>query len=118
MARISAGRADALQPGASMMVRHGNVEIGVFNLGGEFRAYRNRCPHQLGPACEGVVSGTLMGSVDTNWETEWVLEGRVLLCPWHQVEFDLDTGERIRGRGERLRSYRVEVENGELYVHV
>ena len=49
---------------------------------------------------------------------EWVLDGRVLLCPWHQVEFDLDTGERIRGLGERLRSYTVEVDDGELYVNV
>ena len=59
-----------------------------------------------------------MGSAENDWKLEWVLDGRVLLCPWHQVEFDLDTGERIRGRGERLRSYSVEVDDGELYVNV
>ncbi len=118
MPRIPAGPADAVPSGGRTMVTHRNVEIGIFNVDGEFRAYRNRCPHQLGPACEGVVSGTLMGSAETNWQLEWTLEGRVLLCPWHQVEFDLESGERIRGRGERLRAYRVEVENGDLFVHV
>ena len=118
MARIHAGTSDALAPGERTFVKHRNVEIGVFNVNGEFRAYRNRCPHQLGPACEGAISGTLMGSAENDWNLEWVLDGRVLLCPWHQVEFDLDTGERIRGLGERLRSYTVEVDDGELYVNV
>ena len=81
MARIHAGPADALAPGERTFVKHRNFEIGVFNVNGEFRAYRNRCPHQLGPACEGAISGTLMGSADTDWQLEWVLDGRVLLCP-------------------------------------
>lgn len=118
MVRVPAGRVDALAPGERTFVKHRNVEIGVFNVDGCFRAYRNRCPHQLGPACEGAVSGTFMGSAETEWQLEWTMDGRVLLCPWHQVEFDLESGQRIRGRGERLRSYRVEVENGELYVLV
>ena len=66
-----------------------------------FRAYRNRCPHQQGPVCTGPVSGTLVATADTDWRLAWVLEGRVLICPWHSMEFDLDSGRRIRAQSER-----------------
>ena len=75
-------------------------------------------PHQQGPVCTGPVSGTLVATADTDWRLAWVLEGRVLFCPWHTMEFDLDTGRRIRGRTERLRAYPVEVDNGQVYIQV
>ncbi len=93
-------------------------ELAVFNLGGSFRAYRNRCPHQLGPVCEGPLSGTLLASEETGWRPQWTMQGRVLLCPWHQREFDLDTGVSVRGRGEHLRCYRVERDGDDLYVQI
>ena len=118
MPRIRVGPADEIKPGQPAFVKHGEVEIAVFRLGGGFRAYRNRCPHQQGPVCTGPVSGTLVATADTDWRLAWVLEGRVLICPWHSMEFDLDTGRRIRARTERLRAYPVEVDNGQVYVQV
>ena len=118
MGRMHVGPVADLPPGEHKIVSHGEIEIGVFNVDGRFRAYRNRCPHQLGPACTGIVTGTLMPAGDSDWRLEWALEGRVLLCPWHQLEFDIETGERICGRGERLRNYNVEEAEGELYINV
>ena len=118
MPRIRVGPADEIKPGQPAFVKHGEVEIAVFRLGGGFRAYRNRCPHQQGPVCRGPVSGTLVATADTDWRLAWVLEGRVLICPWHGMEFDLETGRRIRGRRERLRAYPVELDNGQVYVQV
>ena len=34
------------------------------------------------------------------------------------MEFDLETGERIRGRGERLRSFPVSVTDEQVFVDV
>jgi nitrite reductase (NADH) small subunit len=118
MPRIRVGPADEIKPGQPAFVKHGEVEIAVFRLGGGFRAYRNRCPHQQGPVCRGPVSGTLVATADTDWRLAWVLEGRVLICPWHGMEFDLDSGRRLRGRSERLRAYPVELDNGQVYVQV
>ena len=118
MPRIRVGPADEIKPGQPAFVKHGEVEIAVFRLGGGFRAYRNRCPHQQGPVCTGPVSGTLVATADTDWRLAWVLEGRVLICPWHGMEFDLDSGRRLRGRNERLRAYPVELDNGQVYVQV
>ncbi len=35
---------------------HGR-EIGVFNIGGEYFALLNRCPHQGGALCKGTLIG-------------------------------------------------------------
>ena len=52
---------DEIPPGGRKIVDVAGRSIGVFNLGGEYFALRNRCPHQGGPLCEGRVWGT--------WET-------------------------------------------------
>ena len=53
-------------------------EIAIFNLGDRFAAIENTCPHQGGPLCDGIVSGT------------------TVVCPLHGWHFDLDTGLATR----------------------
>ena len=118
MNRILVGSVDDIQEGHPVFVRSGVLEIAVFRLGDEFRAYRNRCPHQQGPVCNGTITGTQVATASSGWEPEWVRAGRVLLCRWHAMEFDLETGERIRGRGERLRSFPVSVTDDQVFVDV
>ena len=101
-----------------VLFRHGEIEIAVFRVDDGFRAYRNRCPHQQGPVCTGPVSGTLVATAGTDWRLAWVLEGRVLICPWHSMEFDLDSGRRLRAQSERLRAFPVDVNNGEVFVQI
>ena len=40
--------------GGVRLVKAGAVEIGVIRHKGQYYAYRNVCPHQGGPVCEGV----------------------------------------------------------------
>jgi nitrite reductase (NADH) small subunit len=40
--------------GHTRLVKSGQLEIGVIFHKGEYYAYRNVCPHQGGPACEGL----------------------------------------------------------------
>ena len=53
MARHVVARVDEIPPGERKIVEVAGRSIGVFNVGGEFFALRNRCPHQGGPLCEG-----------------------------------------------------------------
>jgi len=62
MRRHPVAKAGEIAPGGRKIVSAGAVEIGLFNVGGEVRAYRNACPHQGGPVCLGRVSGTSMPS--------------------------------------------------------
>jgi 3-phenylpropionate/trans-cinnamate dioxygenase ferredoxin subunit len=102
------GRARDLEAGGRMVVEVGGRSIGVFNVDGRFYALRNRCPHQGGPLCLGRISGLLRPGLPG----EYVLDPshKVLRCPWHGWEFDLDTGRSwFDPAATRVRSYDVEV---------
>ena len=47
--RHRVGRAADLPPGRHVVVRAGNRELGIFNIGGTLHALPNLCPHQRGP---------------------------------------------------------------------
>ncbi len=78
--------------------------VGVFNVGGEFYALRNMCPHEGAELCRGTITGmNLPGKVG---EYEWVRDGEIIRCPWHGWEFDIKTGESIFNPHKvRVRSY-------------
>ncbi len=87
------------------------IEIGVFNVGGEFYAYRNVCPHAGAPICQGKICGTTAPSK----VGEFILarEGEILRCPWHGWEFDLKTGAHLVDEKMKLRAYATETTSGE-----
>jgi nitrite reductase/ring-hydroxylating ferredoxin subunit len=105
-------------PGTHRIVRAGNREVGVFNIGGAFHAIPNLCPHQRGPLCAGTVSGTLDYGPHTAWELAWIWEGEVVACPWHSLEFHVPTGRCVAFPDIRLRRFDVVVEDGEVRVVV
>jgi nitrite reductase/ring-hydroxylating ferredoxin subunit len=109
-------RLEDLPAGTRKIVRVGGREIGVFNSGGRLYALRNTCPHQGGPLCLGPVTGTTLPSPPG--EYVWGMEGRVLRCPWHGWEFDLETGVGLYDpyRHERVATYEVRVEGDEVVL--
>lgn len=96
-----------LAPGQRKLVTFGRVEIGVFNVGGEFHAYRNICPHAGAPVCVGKISGTTTPS--PVYEYHYGRDGCILRCPWHGWEFDLKTGQHLVDPDMRLKKFPVEV---------
>jgi len=106
MKRHPVGQASEIPPGGRRIVSVGRVEIGIFNVGGEIRAYRNACPHAGAPVCLGRISGTALPS--QVYEYIYGSEGCILRCPWHGWEFDLRTGEHIVDPGNRLKEVRLE----------
>ena len=116
VARVEVGPAADLPPGQRRIVAHGERSIGVFNVGGEFIAVLNVCPHQQGPVCRGRVSGTTLPSAPG--EFRWGRDGEILSCPWHGWEFDLRTCEALADGRRRLRGYPTEVVDGIVYVRV
>lgn len=110
-----------LDDGEHLVVELEGREIAVFHVGGEYYAYRNWCPHQGGPVCEGPLTGTQESSFDREHlelEVRQTHEDRILNCPWHGWEFDVDTGESLSPRKARLSSYEVTVVDGEIVVTV
>ncbi|MCC6456134.1 MAG: Rieske (2Fe-2S) protein [Caldilineaceae bacterium] len=103
------GTVDEIPPGERKIIEVAGRSIGVFNVGGEFYALRNTCPHQGGPLCQGRLTGLLMARVPG--EYSYTHRGQILRCPWHGWEFDVKTGQSWFDPVQtRVRAYPVTVE--------
>ena len=84
-------------------VRIGDQELAVFNLGDGFLATDNKCPHQGGPLCDGIVTG------------------HAVVCPLHGWKINVESGaiERPGGAGHPgVRTYPVRIEGGVVAVGI
>jgi 3-phenylpropionate/trans-cinnamate dioxygenase ferredoxin subunit len=91
MSRRVVARASEVAPGTCKIVTALGREIGVFNIGGEYFALSNRCPHKGAELCRGVVVA-LVGS-DGPGQYRLSRPGEFIRCPWHGWEFDIRTGQ-------------------------
>ena len=90
-ARYVVAAVDEIAPGERKIVIVAGRSIGVFNVGGEYFALRNRCPHQGGALCEGQLWGMLQS--ERPGEFDYRPSREVIACPWHGWEFHLRTGQ-------------------------
>lgn len=118
MARVEVCTVEELPPGARRIVEANGRSIGVFNIAGELFAVRNTCPHQGAQLCLGTVRGTMLPS--DPYEYRYGREDRVLRCPWHGWEFDLETGEKLFDVTQRARvkTYAVSTQGGMVVVEI
>lgn len=103
-------RKEELPPGEVKITKAGNIEIGVYNIDGEYYALHNKCPHRGAPLCEGRITGLMTGPEPGEYEIE--REGEIIRCPWHGYEFDIKSGEFVlEPRTVRSMTYDVTVES-------
>ncbi len=90
--------AEAPPPGHGCTVAVGERMLALFNVGGEFFAIDDSCPHQGG----SLGGGTLHG-------------GRVI-CPLHSWVFELQTGRCPRETHEPVATYPTRCHDGVVEV--
>jgi nitrite reductase/ring-hydroxylating ferredoxin subunit len=113
------GRLADFPEGSHKVVRVGGREIGVFNIAGRFYGLPNRCPHQSGPLCEGrLTTGTLVADAESDWRPRWELDGEVIACPWHGMEYHVPTGRCLANPAITLRRYEVTVDGEDVVVQI
>jgi nitrite reductase/ring-hydroxylating ferredoxin subunit len=121
MADVPVCKQDELADGAVRIVELDNVQVAVIRHSGRYFAYRNLCPHQGGPVCEGV---RMPRVVDVIGE-DGCFRGQSfdhddihIVCPWHGYEFHLATGENVGDKRLRLKKYDVVERGGQVFVVV
>jgi NAD(P)H-dependent nitrite reductase small subunit len=95
---VPAIAASELPPGQCREIKVGERTLALFNVDGRFYATTNSCLHRGGPLGQGM------------------LEGQVVMCPWHAWTFDLTTGENTANAELRVATYAVKVEDGQVLV--
>lgn len=102
--RVRAGRVEKMPPGSKTFVPDDYEDVLVVNVDGEYFAVSNTCPH----------AGAWLGYGP--------LDGFILECPMHYWPFDVRNGclAGMEGSGlyERLNTYPVVVEAGEVFVEM
>lgn len=108
---------DDLPPGSRVTLRTtGRRGIIMLNHDGTLYAVNSLCPHQLAPLDQGEVTGANVGTGVVGEFTR-NFEGRILRCPWHRWEFDLETGACLAEPRRRVRTYEVHDEDTEFVVY-
>ena len=113
---VAACRADAVAPGQKLVFDLLGRSVGIFNLGGEFHALANRCPHQGAPVCLGRTRPQV--SADNPGDVRFAGEGSIIRCPWHQWEFQIKTGRAVGDPLLRIDTYATEVIDGTVTVYL
>lgn len=115
MARHVVAAAGEIPPGGRKIVTVRGREIGVFNVGGDYYALLNRCPHQGAELCKGTLVGLATAAEPGRFEL--TREGEMLKCPWHGWEYDVRTGQSwCDPEDTKVRAYPVTLEPGAALV--
>jgi 3-phenylpropionate/trans-cinnamate dioxygenase ferredoxin subunit len=115
MAKHVVATAADIPPGGRKLVDVNGRAVVVFNLGGEFFALNNRCPHRGGSLCAGKQTALVQSSGPGEYRTS--RKGEIIRCPWHSWEFDIRTGQSwCDPQRLRARRYQVSVEPGARLV--
>jgi nitrite reductase (NADH) small subunit len=113
---IRIGTVDEVRREGCRVVDVDGRSVGVISVGEEFYAVSDRCPHMGASMCTGSLSGTFVASAPH--EYVYGRDERVLRCPWHGWEFDLETGRSLlEPHRSGLRTYRVTQADGHVVLH-
>jgi nitrite reductase (NADH) small subunit len=95
-----ASQADLPPPNQARTAACNGKMLCLANVRGTIAALDNECLHQGGSLGQGTIE-----------------DGKVV-CPWHGWKWDPTTGIAVDHRDQKLRTYPVKLENGEVYVDV
>ena len=95
-----AAKKQDLVEGQGIEVSLQGKSIALFNIGGDFYAIDNVCPHRGGPLSEGD------------------MDGPQVTCPWHAWQFDLKTGTNLENPEIKVNKYNVKVEGEDVMIEI
>ena len=91
---------DELNPGSGKVIFVEGRPIALFNLGGEFIALDNRCPHRGGSLGEGEIKDDIIN------------------FPWHGWELNCNTGKAVENDDVVVKTYLVENRDDEIFIKI
>ena len=120
MAEVFVGKVSDLKDGERRIIKTARGEVGLFFEGGDYHAYSNECPHQGGPACEGILINKVVDIIaeDRTHQGQTFSDERHFVCPWHGWEYDLKTGECAGDKRIKLKKFDVVKKGDEIFVKV
>jgi nitrite reductase (NADH) small subunit/3-phenylpropionate/trans-cinnamate dioxygenase ferredoxin subunit len=100
MTEYVVGKKDEIASGTAVAVQAGRHIVAVFRIGDDFFALNNACPHKGASLCEG----------------EIVAADKVVRCPWHHWNWQLDDGKLQSDPRQGTRRYEIAVEGEDVIL--
>ncbi|HEY0079128.1 MAG TPA: Rieske (2Fe-2S) protein [Pyrinomonadaceae bacterium] len=98
---VTVGRVEDVPPGRGATVElNDGRELALYNVGGQFYAIDNFCPHKGAPLADGN------------------LYGHSVECDWHGWRFDLKTGGCINRPAYAVEPYKVSIDDGWIKIEI
>jgi len=122
MPTIRVSKVSEIEDGGKIVIEADGEQIGIFRIGDEFYAWKNRCPHQGGPICQGRIFKKVIEVLDADLKSrgrDYYEESTHIVCPWHGLEFDIRTGQFAGASDVKimaLEGYPTQVQDGDVYV--
>jgi nitrite reductase/ring-hydroxylating ferredoxin subunit len=96
---VTVGRVEDVPPGRGATVELlDGMELALFNIGGEYYAIENFCPHKGAPLADGNLCG------------------QIVECDWHGWRFDVRSGICLTTASGNIETYEVVVEDGLIKI--
>jgi nitrite reductase/ring-hydroxylating ferredoxin subunit len=118
-AAIVVGRSAELPEGGRLVIEVDGFEVGIFRVEGRLYAWENRCAHQGGPVCQGMLIRRVIERLDDERQSlgdDYAASWNIV-CPWHGYEFDVCTGKH-RGAAASLTSVAVTEREGSIVLEL
>ncbi len=98
---VTVGRVEDVPDGrgATVELKNGR-ELALYNVGGQFYAIENFCPHKGAPLADGNLCG------------------HAIECDWHGWKFDVRTGACLNRNASPVESYEVLIEDGWIKIKI
>lgn len=108
---------DELKPGDMRAFRAGKRRLAIMcTKESSYRAISDTCPHEGASLSKGKVEKMWISDEVGEYRTD---EERVVaVCPWHNFEFDVDTGHAYAPQRLRVKTYKAGLEGEEVVVYV
>ena len=97
---FKAAKKQDIPSGQGVVCEVNGHSVALFNVGGEFCAITNVCPHKGGPLGEGDLDGT------------------IVTCPWHAWQFDVKMACNAEDPEDKIPHYNVKVEGDDVFVEI
>jgi len=98
---IDVASVEGFAPDTCRLVDIDGTAVALFNLGGEFFAIQDACPHDGGELAKGK------------------LDGEEIICPRHGARFSIKTGAVLSPPAyENLTTFPVQVKKGRVLVEI
>jgi 3-phenylpropionate/trans-cinnamate dioxygenase ferredoxin subunit len=113
------GTIDEFPEGRGTKVSVDGIAVAVFNVDGDLYGVSDVCPHRRLPLHRAGWPKHPYSESDDDAETVGDIDGEDLCirCPWHRMQFDLETGQNP-ATDAQIATYDVEVEDGDVFVDV